>query len=132
MGGHICVVARSTTVETLPFDPCCFHHHIGWRELNEHHNDGSLEPVTAVRELVKVEDGCEPDYVLEWLVPGRVLRYKREIPNRGLSSKYGTYLAEALRKRKKWAQALIADMRASRSAMGGSERVPGAYESVEA
>ena len=118
MGGHICVVAKCVTLETLPFEPCCFHHHIGWQELNEYYADGSLQPVDGARELSKDEEGREPDYILEWLQfatrEGKksVIRFKREIPNRGLSSKYGTYLAEALRKRRKWAQVLIEAMHA--------------------
>lgn len=114
MSRHICVVSRLMTVERLADEPCAFHHHIGWRELNELHNDGSLQPVDGIREHAKDAEGREPDYILEWLVPGRVLRYKRELSIRGLSSKYGGYLADALRKRKKWAAALLGDMRTGR------------------
>jgi hypothetical protein len=111
---HICVVAKAVTLETLAKHPCCFHHHINWRELNEYHVEGTLQPVDGVREHAKDDEGREPDYLLEWLVPGRVLRFKREIPHRGLSSKYGTYLAEELKRRRPWAKAMIADMQAGR------------------
>lgn len=111
---RICLVAKAITVEGFPKEPHCFHHHITWSELNQFHVEGSLQPVDGVREHAKDGEGREPDYLLEWLIPGRVLRFKREIPHRGLSSKYGNYLAEALREHRKWAQAMIADMNAHR------------------
>jgi hypothetical protein len=109
--GHFCVVWKSVTLENLSEESCSFHHHVGWKELNEYHLDGSLQPVDGVREHAKDENGREPDYILEWLIPGRVLRYKKELPIRGMSSKYGTYLADALSKRKLWARVFLADMR---------------------
>lgn len=122
VGRHICIVAKAVTLETLPKESCSFHHHIGWRELNEYHTEGSLQPVDGVREFAKDGEGREPDYLLEWLIPGRVLRFKREIPHRGLSSKYGNYLAAALRQHRKWAQAMIADMNAHRGGQMAKEQ----------
>ena len=123
MGKHICVVSRSVTKEKLAEEPCAFHHHIGWKELNEIHLDGSLQPVDGVREHAKDAEGREPDYILEWLIPGKVLRYKRELSIRGMSSKYGSYLAEELSKRRAWARVLLSDMRSVRGTPPPAERV---------
>lgn len=121
MGGHICVVSKSVTIEKLPKESCSFHHHIGWRELNEYHAEGSLQPVDGVREFAKDSEGREPDYLLEWLVPGRVLRYKRDIALKGMSAKYGPYLAEQLAKGRKWAKVLLQDMQTGRRPKSGNK-----------
>jgi hypothetical protein len=121
--GHICVVPRAATLENLKGKfPCSQHKHVGWKELRQLHDEGSLEPVQGARESTKDAEGREPDYLLEWLIPGRVLRFKREIPTRGLSSKYGAYLAEALRQRQGWAKVVIADMQTGRKP--GTARKP--------
>lgn len=110
----ICIVGKHVTLETLNKESCSFHYHIRWPQLNALHADGSLKPVDGVLEHAKDDEGRLPDYTLEWLIVGSVLRYLREIPNRGLSSKYGWYLAQQLRKGSVVARANIADIQRHR------------------
>lgn len=112
---RICVVSRSVTRENFSEESCPFHSHIGWQELNTFHAEGSLQPVDGVRESAKDEDGREPDYVFEWLITGKVIRYKREIPYRGSSTKDGWYLAQELKKHKGWAVVAVAHTHPSRT-----------------
>jgi hypothetical protein len=55
-----------------------------------------------------------PDYVFEWLIPERVLRFKRRIPSHGQSTELGEYLAAEYRKRKQWALAMVSQIREER------------------
>jgi hypothetical protein len=98
MSGHICVVNKSTTIEGYRREPCSSHHHIGWKALNKFYGDGSLCRAGGDRRRATTVNDAEPAYPLEWLIPDKVLRYTLDIPVRGLSSKYGWYLAQELRR----------------------------------
>lgn len=111
--GSYHIVARSVTAETFSLSDCPNHHHINYRELKELHASGDVAPPEGIREHAKDWEGREPDYLLEWVMPG-VLRYKRDIPHRGLSSKYGWYLAQELRKNSPVARVNIADIQRHR------------------
>src|SRR5260221_11233274 len=73
----------------------------------------------------------QPRYVFEWLIPDKVLRFMRETPMNGNSSRLGQYLAEEYRKDRKqlsgalasgdgqpkrtlWAEAMVSQMRDQR------------------
>jgi hypothetical protein len=47
--------------------------------------------------------------VVDWLLFPRVLRLKRTVPLRGLSSKVGAYLAIQVQKGRVWARVMLAD-----------------------
>lgn len=80
-----------------------------YKEIRLLHAAGEIAPPEGVREHAKDWEGREPDYIFEWILPG-VLRYKRDIPHRGLSSKYGWYLAQQLRKGSQIARANMEDI----------------------
>lgn len=92
-----------------------WHTHINWRELNELHVEGSLQPIgeqSVSRAEMEREELClVPDYVFEWLIAGRVIRSKRHIATRGMTSKFGAYLAGEYAAKKPWARAMVAQMR---------------------
>lgn len=108
---RFCIVSHQVTESQYNADSCKAgkHSHVGWSEVNEMHNEGSIQPIGVDPAIAKAEG--EPDYVFEWLIPGRVLRFKRHIPIRGLSSKFGAYLAAAFKRRKPWAVVMVSQMR---------------------
>ncbi len=125
MGGQrFCVVTRDVDEETYRKYPCSSgrHVHIGWAEINMMWDRNELEPVGQDRpgfdggaiEKRRAGDGEEPDYLFEWLIVGKVIRFKRNPAVRGLSAKYGEYLARMLAKKEPWAQTLIGNMRGQR------------------
>lgn len=69
----------------------------------------------------RIGEGFEPDYLFEWLVPGKVIRYKRNPATRGLSAKYGHYLASKLNKGELWAQTMLANIRCQRETASQEE-----------
>lgn len=115
------MVTRNVTLESYQKYGCLSqdHLHIPWGELNDLWQEGSLEPVPDGKpgfaggrlDRSRIGEGIEPDYLFEWLVPGKVIRYKRNPATRGLSAKYGHYLAAKLNKGEPWAQVMLADMR---------------------
>jgi len=80
------------------------HSHLTWREINELWTEGFLEPMRP-HGFVAPKD--EPDYILRWLIPGRVIQCMRTIPIRGLSCKLGGEHAEAVRNKENWAVAML-------------------------
>ena len=118
------MVTRNVTPESYQKYGCGSqdHLHIAWGELNDLWQEGSLEPMPdgkpgfAGGELPRkrIGEGIEPDYLFEWLVPGKVIRYKRNPATRGLSAKYGHYLAAKLNSGEPWAQVMLAEMRGER------------------
>jgi len=54
--------------------------------------------------------------VAEWVVFPRVVRMKRTVPLRGLSTKAGEYLAAQVRAGRAWARTMLADMLRSTAA----------------
>lgn len=120
---RFCVVTREITENHYLKYGCRSqdHIHIGWGELNDLWQEGSLEPadkkpgfVGGQLERKRIGEGVEPDYFFEWLIPGKVIRYKRNPATRGLSAKYGHYLASKLNKGELWAQTMIANIRCQR------------------
>lgn len=111
------------------------HLHIRWGEINDLWQEGSLEPMPDGKpgfaggklERKRIGEGIEPDYLFDWLVPGKVIRYKRNPPTRGLSAKYGHYLAAKLNKGEPWAQVMLADMKGQRESGDNFLDVPTAY-----
>lgn len=73
------------------------------------HESGEIEPIGVDPKIKKADS--EPDYIFKWLIVGRVLQFVRYVPARGLSSKFGAYVAEALEKKKPWAKAFVAQIR---------------------
>lgn len=113
---RFCVVDRDISEEYFRNHPSHeWHTHINWRELNELHVEGSLQPigeqVVSRAEMEREELCLVPDYVFEWLIVGRVIRSKRHIATRGMTSKFGTYLAAEYAAKKPWAKAMVAQMR---------------------
>jgi hypothetical protein len=90
--------------------------------LNDLWRENSLEPVNnkpgfaggELTERKPIGDGFDPDYLFEWLIPGKVIRYKRSVPVRGRSAKFGHYLASKLLKGELWAQTMVANIRGQR------------------
>jgi hypothetical protein len=111
-----CVVGRNVTEDSFRKDPQCERHpHISWQELNKMHTDGGLQPIGELRSIeICDERDARPDYLFEWLIAGKAIRFKRHIPLRGMSSKFGAYLAESLKAKAPWAQAMVAQMRGER------------------
>lgn len=108
-----CIVNRSIDEESYRKNPCHDRHvHISWKELNELHSKGFLEPIGELRQVSDcAERESVPDYVFEWLIIGSVLKFKRHTPTRGLSAKYGPFLAQAIRDKEDWAKTMVAQMR---------------------
>lgn len=106
------VVGRHVTAESFLKDPQCERHtHIGWEELNILFSENSLQPINGLGETdISDERENSPDYIFEWLTGG-VIRFKRHIPTRGMSSKFGEYLAGRLNAKEPWARAMVAQMR---------------------
>jgi hypothetical protein len=69
------------------------HGHIGWKEVNRLWSEGFLQPLSG--------DGSP--YLFEWLIPGRVIRFKRRMIIRDLSSRFGEVIERAVRNRETWA-----------------------------
>lgn len=123
MRQRFCVVTRDVDEAKYHTKPCSAGHHIhiGWGEVNDLWQEGSLEPVNnrpgfagGQIQRGRIGEGIEPDYLFEWLIPGKVIRFKRNPATRGLSAKYGTYLASKLEKGALWAQTMIANIRCQR------------------
>jgi len=75
------------------------------REVQSHRcSDGSHIHITYAERREMLAAG-----LVEALLP-RVLRLKRTVPIRGLSTKTGEYLALQLYRRRPWARAMLADM----------------------
>src|SRR5580704_1903396 len=102
---RFCVVGRHVTAESFLKDPDHERHtHIGWEEINILFAENSLQPINGLGKLdISDERESEPDYMFEWLTGG-VIRYKRHVPTRGLSSKYGQVIANALANKEPWAR----------------------------
>ena len=56
-------------------------------------------------------DESGPDYMLRWLVPGRVLQFKRHVHSRGISAKFGELIESALRRGERWAKIWVSTVR---------------------
>ena len=110
---RFCVVARSVDEASWRKDRDCERHtHVSWSELNVLHAENSLQPIGELGQANPDDDRpVEPDYIFEWLIPGHVIRYKRHIPTRGLSSKYGEVIANALGRREAWARLWVSQVR---------------------
>lgn len=113
---RFCVVDRDISEQYYRDNPSHdWHSHINWRELNELHVEGSLQPIGEQRPTRAEIEGQEldavPDYVFEWLIAGRVIRAKRHIATRGMAAKYGEFLAAEYAAKKPWARAMVAQMR---------------------
>lgn len=78
--------------------------------------DGKPGFVGGQLERKRIGEGVEPDHFFEWLVPGKVIRYKRIVPVRGRSAKFGHYLASKLLKGELWAETMVANIRGQREA----------------
>jgi hypothetical protein len=104
-----CLVGPRVTEESILSCQSGTHAHISWKELNLMHDEGEIEPIGVDPSLKKTE--LEPDYVMKWLIIGRVLQFVRHVPARGLSSKFGAYVAAALEKKKPWAKVFVAEIR---------------------
>jgi hypothetical protein len=118
-----CVVSRDFTESKYHETSCSSgtHSHFSWSEINELWCDGLLAPDDKGKPGFvggRLEDrptGEEaPDYLFEWLIVGKVIRFKRNPAVRGLSSRYGEYLAWQSTAKAPWAQVLIANMRQPR------------------
>lgn len=107
---RFCVVNADVDAKSCRTDGCRSgkHRHIRWNELSE-----LLATEDQIRPLDAAEPKQpEPDYVFEWLIPWRVLRWrKRAIPTRGRSSKFGVYLSDEASKRRPWAGVMISEIR---------------------
>lgn len=109
---RFCIVSRNVTADSFLKDPDHDRHpHIGWQEINTLFAENALQPISGL-EIKDISDEREstPDYIFEWLT-GSVIRYKRHIPTRGMSSKFGEYLARAVKAKEPWAEAMMAQMR---------------------
>lgn len=106
---RFCIVGPTVTEATILSCQSGTHAHLNWAELNLMHDEGEIEPLGVDPNIKKTE--LEPDYVFKWLIAGRVLQFVRHVPARGLSSKFGAYVAEALEKKKPWAKAFVAQIR---------------------
>lgn len=116
---RFCVVDRSWTEETAKLHTCSdgSHRHLGWKEINELWTLGFLEPMRAPGAPRPID---EPDYVFEWLIPGRIIQFKRMAAIRGLSCKVGATHAMAVeaaidgKDKGNWALAMLASIRMRR------------------
>lgn len=104
-----CVVGSKVSEASILSCKSGTHFHVNWREVNLMHDEGEIEPLGVNPEIEKTEN--EPDYVFRWLIPGRVLQFKRHVPSRGISAKYGWLIAMALEKEEQWAKAWVATVR---------------------
>lgn len=123
MRQRFCVVTRDVDETKYHSKPCSAGHHIhiGWGEVNDLWQEGSLEPADnkpgfdgGKLQRSRIGEGVEPDYLFQWLIPGKVIRYKRNPATRGMSAKYGHYLASKLAKGALWAETMIANIRGQR------------------
>jgi hypothetical protein len=98
------------------------HRHMSWKQLKEARLEGYVEPADGDPKPPKRFDSngreLKPNYLLEWLIPGSVLRYRRDVPLRGLSSKVGEYHANAVVDRKPWASVMLRDVQMRREMEG--------------
>jgi hypothetical protein len=121
-----CVVNRGVTLFDYSAHSCRAgkHAHINQAELDQLRSDGSIRPVDE-KSAPKVGEP-QPDHIFEWLIAEKVLRFMRETPTSGNSSRLGWYLADEYREdrkqlssvlvsgsgeRKLWAEAMVSQMR---------------------
>jgi hypothetical protein len=103
-GRRFCVVGPWCDEKLFSSPDCSAHAHLTWREINELWTEGFLEPLRPAN-APRPKD--EPDYLLRWLIPGRVVQYMRKIPIRGLSCKIGPEHVQALKEKESWAVAML-------------------------
>lgn len=107
---RFCIVGKYISRESFEKDPDHDRHaHIGWKELRDLHDQNFLQPIAATLGTKDISFGREensPDFIFEWLT-GSAIRFKRHVPTRGLSSKFGAYLAAALKRKEAWAEVLV-------------------------
>lgn len=110
-----CVVNRDVTESDYNEHSCRagMHAHLTWAEVDDLRNDGLIQPVNVGLKVAAAQQGTSPrsHYVFEWLIPERVLRFKRRIPTCGQSNKLGWFLARAHRERRDWALAMVSQIR---------------------
>lgn len=106
---RFCAVGPRVTAETILSCSSGTHAHFSWSEINLMRTEGEIEPLGLTPEELKETHG-EADFVFRWLTP-RILQWIRHVPTRGLSSKYGVVIEEALRLKKKWARVWVDEVK---------------------
>jgi hypothetical protein len=101
---RFCLVAANATEETASRCNLGTHCHLTWKEVNLMHASGEIEPIRTDPQAV-AED--EMEYVLRWLIPGRVLQFQRHVRSRDISAKYGEVIASALGRGERWAKVWV-------------------------
>lgn len=120
MQNRICIVNRNVDEAEFREKHSCRngrHRHISRAQMEEANRQGFIEPH---EEESKTKDALTPRFLLEWLIPDQVLRYKCEVPLRGLSAKVGEYHAGAVMNRDVWALARLAEVQMRREPLRGA------------
>ena len=118
MADRICIVNHNVDESEYRERHSCKtgrHRHISLGKMEEAVHRGFIEP-PAQGSAGDTEP--KPDYLLEWLVPGGVLRYRRDVPLRGLTSKVGEYHANGIVTKEDWALAMLRQMQMRREPTG--------------